>query len=543
MRLSAILVSRNDDYGGHLKTRATFCLNTMLDAFDEVVYVDWNSPNGRPLTDELDIIVHPEKLKVVIVTPEDAKRMMGEENYKNGQKCCEVLGRNVGIRRATGDYIIDTNIDIICPRRTYIEEMIHQMKPNEMFTIARYGVEREMVQNIWQATGKSFQETRDMVTMIRGVDSINASIMFNTASVNKEILESVPPQVRFNAASVITNCGDFQVAHRDTWWAIRGFEESQIKRTFIDTQLQYKVIMNGGVVRAFNLPPVYHIDHERDSSHAMNERVFVEYTKNTENWGFPGEPLEVRWRPKVIISLTTIPSRLGELNPVLIELSKQTCHEIWLNIPKKYNRFPEWDGTIPDVLETIPKVRVNRDCEDVGPGTKIFGVLNKGLDSRDLIIYLDDDTLYDEKMVTNLLKWHRTDPTCAWGLSGFKFENYFSKNYPREHGTLHDVLEGYGGVIMKLKWIRDIHDEFKELASEAKFADDVVISNLLEKIGVGRKTVCTPECNIGQIKQMSYGFGSDALHHQISGGHHENYRRVLTCLKDKAKNYFKYNVV
>ena len=83
-------------------------------------------------------------------------------------------------------------------------------------------------------------------------------------------------------------------------------------------------------------------------------------------------------------------------------------------------------------------------------------------------------------------------------------------------------------------------DEFKELHAEAALADDVIISNLLAKQGIKRKTIHVDECCAEKIKQYEYGFGADALHNQTQGGHHENYNRILKNLEDKGKNYFNY---
>jgi hypothetical protein len=240
---------------------------------------------------------------------------------------------------------------------------------------------------------------------------------------------------------------------------------------------------------------------------------------------------------KVIISLTSIPSRFSNLPSVIESLTQQTCHEIWLNIPKSYNRFPEWDGQIPS-FNFGSKLKINR-CEDLGPGTKAIAPVSY-LDPEDLIVYLDDDTKYHPKLVTNLLKWFKTDEKSAWGLSGYTFENYFYKRYPRSHGNPVDALEGYGAVLVKARWIQKLTEEFKELKEEAKAADDVILSNLLTKQGVSLKTVYTPECHIGQVHQLEYGFGPDALHNQFRGGHHENYLHVLKSLELKGKSYFKY---
>ena len=240
---------------------------------------------------------------------------------------------------------------------------------------------------------------------------------------------------------------------------------------------------------------------------------------------------------KVIVSLTSIPSRFEHLQNIVTRLEQQTCHEVWVNIPPTYGRFPGWDGVVPPISGT--KLKVNRECEDLGPGTKVLGPAPH-LDPDDLVVYLDDDTNYDPKLVTNLLKWWGTDTKSAWGLSGFNFENYFNRRYPRQHGVPVDVLEGYGAVVVKAGWIQNLVTEFKELRQEAKAADDVILSNLLAKQGVKRKTIFVPDCHVGQVQQLAFGFEADALHHQFSGGHHENYHQVLKSLEDKGKSYFGY---
>ncbi len=243
---------------------------------------------------------------------------------------------------------------------------------------------------------------------------------------------------------------------------------------------------------------------------------------------------------KVIISLTSIPSRFDKLRPILSNLTLQTCHEVWLNIPLRYNRFPEWDGQVPeDLYEISDKVVINRDCEDFGPGTKFIAPALKLLPD-DLIIYVDDDTSYDRRVATHLLKWYKTDPESAWGLSGFSFENYFKNSFPRLHGEPLDVLEGYGAVIVRAKWIQDALPEFKELL-EVTWHDDMILCNLLEKAGVPRKTVCTSDCHLGHVQQYGYGFGVDALHALAGeGGHMENNKKILKNFKDKGKLYYQY---
>ena len=82
------------------------------------------------------------------------------------------------------------------------------------------------------------------------------------------------------------------MVYKETWYKIRGFEENLTKRLYLDTSVQYKVIMSGGVVTACSFPPIYHLDHERnDSPEFTNSMEMTKYTRNSENWGFVNENL------------------------------------------------------------------------------------------------------------------------------------------------------------------------------------------------------------------------------------------------------------
>ena len=115
MKISAVIVSRNDNYGGHLNERATYAINSAIDSFDEVIYVDWNSDTHSLIYDIEHNLQSKGNLKHTAIPPALASAFTNYDPH--AQKCCEVLARNIGIRRATGDYIVSTNIDIIQPKR------------------------------------------------------------------------------------------------------------------------------------------------------------------------------------------------------------------------------------------------------------------------------------------------------------------------------------------------------------------------------------------------------------------------------------------
>jgi hypothetical protein len=292
MKTSVVIVGRNDNYGGTLNERATACLNTMCDAFDEVIFVDWDTEEGKPpLTKVLKIDVNPERLKTIVVPPKMVQTIMGDNKPPNG--FCEVIPRNIGLRRASGDYIVLANLDIIGPRRFELLYAIRKLRENELITSKRNHIDIKVVYEVYNQT-KSWPSTRDYMFDYYGVASINNTRLSPFLSINKQILDTVPSEYKFGAVSLIDGCGDFQIAHRDLWYKIRGCEEDQIKRNCMDTEIQYKVIMAGGTVTASNSPPVYHIDHPRyfDADSRFHNKNELYETRNTEKWGRSDEVFE-----------------------------------------------------------------------------------------------------------------------------------------------------------------------------------------------------------------------------------------------------------
>jgi hypothetical protein len=65
-----------------------------------------------------------------------------------------------------------------------------------------------------------------------------------------------------------------------------------------------------------------------------------------------------------------------------------------------------------------------------------------------------------------------------------------------------DVTESYGGVILDMKWLRDMKDIFLDFY-KITYNDDIIISNLLSKMGIKKKSICDMSLNIGMIKKYS----------------------------------------
>ena len=243
MKLSAVVITRNDNYGGNLNDRATYCLNSLVNTFDEVILVDWNSPDNKPqLWDIQDKIDLKGNLKHIVITPEIASMLTN--NDPQAQVCCETLARNIGIRRATGDYIVSTNIDVIAPRRDQLEKTIkNELNDDTFYTISRRYTDWEQIEKFHGGERK-----------YSDWESLRDHLIEN--SEERTTGESV---VEGDNYSIINCCGDFQLAHKNIWNEIRGFEEELIYVLYSDTNVQKKAIKHGFKLKAIYSPALFHI--------------------------------------------------------------------------------------------------------------------------------------------------------------------------------------------------------------------------------------------------------------------------------------------
>lgn len=286
MKLSAVVVSRNDNYGGNLADRATYCLNSLIDTFDEVFYIDWNSPTHSLLYDIEDRLIKKGNLKHIVIPPDVASMLTN--NDPQAQVCCETLARNIGIRRATGDYIVSTNIDVIAPRRDHLEKAINELDKNTFYTISRRHVEWKDIEE-FHGGGRKFSDW----------ENLRDHLIKN--SEERKYDEKV---VDGDDYSIINCCGDFQLAHKDIWNEIRGFEEELIYVLYSDTNVQKKAVKHGFDLKAIYSPALFHIFHgkggggfldgiNRKTNDMYRAVTSQEKTENKETWGF--SPIEIEY--------------------------------------------------------------------------------------------------------------------------------------------------------------------------------------------------------------------------------------------------------
>jgi predicted O-methyltransferase YrrM len=261
-----------------MRDRAVWCLASLLDAFEEVILVDWRS--SVPLLCEIGEALKAtgadtSRLVCYHVPPDYGGRLVHGD--PTAMDICEVLARNIGIRRATGDWIVSTNIDIVVERREAWDAL--PWNDRTFYTVSRHDVEAQTIEDCADPAKPGLAGLlylREALRVTGGWQHGHSAVC--------------PGDVW----SLIDCCGDFQIAHRDVWHnpAVRGFEESMTGRMFTDSNVQKKAHTAGyGLQAILDHPLVWHINHPSRHGARTNDpgQDLMRFTRtaNGDDWGRP----------------------------------------------------------------------------------------------------------------------------------------------------------------------------------------------------------------------------------------------------------------
>ncbi len=143
--LSVVVTTRNDDHGGSLLGRTQAFVNGFLSQCRrhkvpaELIIVEWNPPPDRPPLAEA---LHWRdsdgwcQVRIIEVPPEMHQRW---RTWK-ALPLYQMTAKNVGIRRARGEFVLATNIDILFSDE--LMELLAQRRldPGKMYRVNRWDI-------------------------------------------------------------------------------------------------------------------------------------------------------------------------------------------------------------------------------------------------------------------------------------------------------------------------------------------------------------------------------------------------------------------
>ncbi len=185
--------------------------------------------------------------------------------------------------------------------------------------------------------------------------------------------------------------------------------------------------------------------------------------------------------PKIIISLTSFPNRINKIhlciNSLLRQKTKADKVILWLAKEQFENR------KLPHKLLNLEKKGLEiRYCDDLRSYKKIFYTAQQYTES--IIVTADDDTLYPELWLDNLLRTHEKFDKCVVcyraheiifdenkNISSYSNWNSLSPNYKGPSFNL--VAIGVGGILYPSKFFENVEFDFNTIKEICLTTDDL----------------------------------------------------------------------
>jgi hypothetical protein len=146
--LSVVVASRNDMHGGDPLARlqalvnsfSAQCLRFGLDA--ELIVVEWNPPADRPRL--RDVVHAPERRALTLRFVEVPPELHATLPSADALPLFQMIAKNVGIRRARGQFVLSTNIDIIFSNDLVEYLGARRLQPGRLYRVDRHDIDNAL---------------------------------------------------------------------------------------------------------------------------------------------------------------------------------------------------------------------------------------------------------------------------------------------------------------------------------------------------------------------------------------------------------------
>jgi hypothetical protein len=289
--ISVVVTTRNDNYGENMRRR----LDMFVQGLDqhqrkypglfELVIVEWNPPGDQePLS---TIIPSCTDLPIRIIT------VPNEYHISTGVRrpLAEFPAKNVGLRRAKGQFVLISNPDILFSTDLVDRLAERNLKDGAVYRCDRYDFDGDGIESIDPCNYLEFAFRR--IFRLHGMGgSWSISI---TADTNTSIQIPIAP---YNENIIHTNgAGDFMLISKTTAELVGGFYQGLACSGHHDSVSMTRFVNRGLKQGIFRFPcAILHQDHDRNMlPGTFNPTAVIETVQLADedlNWGFCGVEFE-----------------------------------------------------------------------------------------------------------------------------------------------------------------------------------------------------------------------------------------------------------
>jgi hypothetical protein len=286
--ISFVVTARNDNYGGDFLHRMQVFLDAVLGLWEkhslsaELIIVEWNPPEDRPRLQRAlrwPKRMTPGLVRIIEVPGEVHHRLPKSDRMP----MFEYVAKNVGIRRAKGEYVLATNPDLL-----YSEALIRFLALGRLSPACFYRIDRY---DVAERAPASLPVERQLASCAKRWFRVNArggTVARSEMSLPRLWRDCLLSQIRWRVRrydggerinhvhDVHANAsGDFFLMARQHWHDLKGYPEL-VSYTFIDGYACFLAASSGLRQVVLRSPlRIYHQEHDR-SEHAQRPRIEVQ---------------------------------------------------------------------------------------------------------------------------------------------------------------------------------------------------------------------------------------------------------------------------
>ena len=317
--LSIVAASRNDNHGTYLDERTNLFIKSLAENCrkyqipSELILVEWNQiPNSKTLSDRLDLISNEFlKLNIITVSKDHHLKLPNSDRLQFFQ----MIAKNVGIRRATGKFVLATNIDVIINQKLYEFISKKKLKEKTICRCDRHCIEYDYSGNIkdsyldqftnfidrkyysldvktnekYYVYSTFFKQLENFFKVLVSIFEIKKNkknliqkiTIKNFISIFKKIVFFLK-NFKFFREKLFTNaCGDFTLLDRSSWNNLKGYCELPIYSWHLDSLLLWEAKFKKYNFYDFSKSNyIYHMNHQKSGVISEKEKLFKNLDKN-----------------------------------------------------------------------------------------------------------------------------------------------------------------------------------------------------------------------------------------------------------------------
>ena len=262
-KLSIVAATRNDNHGGDMNKRMQLFIDGLFEQSEkykfpiEIILVDWNPPEGAdPLSRAISWDKQGRRSIVrIIEVPNEIHRA-----YANAEKLplFQMIGKNVGIRRASADFILATNVDII-----FSDEIIEYLATADLEKNKIYRANRIDIDNQVPVEADNDEKLRYCKDNIIRIPTKyhNESLLTNKKYYlyEPDVID-ICERHNFDCLLYTNACGDFQLLSKENWLDLHGYPEFDMYSMHLDSVFAYMAFYRG--ITEETVGDVYHMEHD-----------------------------------------------------------------------------------------------------------------------------------------------------------------------------------------------------------------------------------------------------------------------------------------